>query len=141
VYFFWSCRTKLCEVSVIFYEELLGLVIYGVFFLTKVQIKLGLLNTFLSLEIAIQSIIWHATHVIKNWSYGVNRSEFKEEWYTKLFIHRFVNTPLMKYDMALLRMIQVHNYFISICCHFPQNHEKKVSRLLIRGTESQFYSE
>jgi hypothetical protein len=42
------------------------------------------------------------------------------------FIHRFVLTPLMKYDMTLERMIQAHNYFIWIFSSFSQNYEKSV---------------
>jgi hypothetical protein len=45
------------------------------------------------------------------------------------FLHRFVNTPLMKYGMTFERMIQAHNFF----CHFP-GIMKKVSRLQIIGT-------
>jgi hypothetical protein len=52
------------------------------------------------------------------------------------FIHRFVKTPLMKYGMTLERMIQAHNYFIRIFCHFP-GIMKKVSRLQKRGIRVQ----
>jgi hypothetical protein len=42
------------------------------------------------------------------------------------FIHRFVKTPLIKYDIhvTLKRMVQAPNYFIWIFCHFSWNYEK-----------------
>jgi hypothetical protein len=47
------------------------------------------------------------------------------------FIHRFIKTPLMKYNMTLERMIQAHNYSTCIRLYdffwlFTRTYEKNV---------------